>query len=67
MLGGTVGIDRVRNPLYLSARRYDRRRSKPVRHHLVRYHNLSCYHRIFVRQGYAPIRWPDRPNGTHST
>lgn len=23
---------------------------------LVRYHNLSCYHRIFVRQGYAPIR-----------
>lgn len=21
---------------------------------LVRYHNLSCYHRIFVRQGYAP-------------
>ena len=27
------GIDRVRNPLYLSARRYDRRRSKPVQHH----------------------------------
>ena len=23
---------------------------------LVRYHNLSCYHHIFVRQGYAPIR-----------
>ena len=23
---------------------------------LVRYHNYSCYHRIFVRQGYAPAQ-----------
>ena len=23
---------------------------------LIRYHNLACYHRIFVRQGYAPMQ-----------
>ncbi|CCZ76373.1 hypothetical protein [Alistipes finegoldii] len=23
---------------------------------LIRYHNYSCYHRIFVRQGYAPAQ-----------
>ncbi|MEI3555044.1 MAG: hypothetical protein V8Q54_10910 [Alistipes senegalensis] len=51
-----TGSHRLRSPVHLSARRHDPRRPMPFRIILVRYHNYSCYHRIFVRQGYAPAQ-----------